>query len=53
MRDMSDELRPVQVIVTVWIQPDADVQEVISDMDYSFVHKDIHDYEIRDINTEI
>lgn len=49
----DDELMPVQVVVTLWLKPDADVQEVMSEMDYDFQHKDIVDMEIRDINTEI
>lgn len=53
MRDLTEELRPVQLVVTVWVLPDADIQEVISEMDYSFDHDAIKDYEIRDVNTEI
>lgn len=53
MIDFSDELRPVQVVVTLWLDPDADVQEVVSEMDYTFSHSAIKDHEIRDINTEI
>ena len=53
MRDLSDELRPVQLVVTIWVDPDADISAVVSEMDYSFDHPAIHDSEIRDINTEI
>lgn len=50
---VNDEYIPVQVVVTLWLKPDADVSAVISDMDYDFMHSDIMDMEIRDINTEI
>lgn len=48
-----DELRPVSVSVTIWVLPDADISEVVSEMDYTFDHEAIKDYEIRDIITEI
>lgn len=48
-----DELVPVQIVATIWVLPDADISEVVSEMDYSFDHEAIKDYEIRDINTEI
>lgn len=48
-----DDLVPVQVIVTIWVSPEADVQEVVSEMDYNFTHPAIQNSEIRDINYEI
>jgi hypothetical protein len=48
-----DDKVPVQVIVTLWLRDGADVQEVVSEMDYDFKHADILDMEISDINTEI
>ncbi len=48
-----DDKIPVQVVVTLWIDEDADVQQVVSEMDYQFQHPAIHDTEIREINTEI
>lgn len=48
-----DDKIPVQVVVTLWLREDSDVQDVISEMDYDFKHPDILDMEIRDINTEI
>ena len=48
-----DNLVPVSVSVTIWVLPEADISEVVSEMDYSFDHEAIKDYEIRDINTEI
>lgn len=51
--DRDQELMPVQVVVTLWLKPDADVREVMSEMDYDFKHDEIVDMEIREINTEI
>ena len=48
-----DDMIPVQVIATVWIRQGANVQEVVSEMDYEFKHEDILDSEIREINTDI
>jgi len=48
-----DNKTPVQIVVTLWLDEDADVQEVVSEMTYSFDHPKIFDTEIRDINTEI
>lgn len=50
---MSDTLRKVEIVVSLWIDEDADVQEVVSNMDYSFEHPAIGDTEIVDIITEI
>lgn len=47
------EQRVVEVTVALWIDEDADVAEVISEMDYNFKHPAIRDTEVRDINTEI
>lgn len=51
--NIADECIPVQVVVTLWLDADADVNEVISEMDYDFRHSHIVDMEIREINTEI
>ena len=48
-----DNLRPIQIVATIWVLPDVDPYEVLNEMDYSFDHPAIKDYEIRDINTEI
>jgi hypothetical protein len=48
-----DDRIPVQVVVTLWIDENADVQQVVSEMNYEFTHPAILDSEIRDINTEI
>jgi hypothetical protein len=50
---MSEVRRRVDVVVSLWIDEDADVQEVMSEMDYDFRHPAIKDMEIVDICTEI
>lgn len=47
------EARPVEIIVTLWLRDECDVNEVLNEMDYEFKHPDILDTEISDINTEI
>ena len=47
------EYQTVEVVVRVNIKADADVQEVVSEMDYSMIHPAILLTEIVDINTEI
>jgi hypothetical protein len=50
---MSEVRRKVEVIVALWIDEDAGVEEVLQEMDYSFDHPAIQETEIVDINTEI
>lgn len=53
---LDDELEAaqiVEVVVRLKIRCDADIQEVVSEMDYNFDHEDILDTEIVDLNTEI
>jgi hypothetical protein len=50
---MSEVRRKVEVIVALWIDEDAGVEEVLQEMDYSFDHPAIKETEIVDINTEI
>lgn len=45
--------RVIEITVALWIDEDADVSEVVSEMDYRFTHPAIQDTEVRDINTEI
>ena len=45
--------RTIEIVVRLEIDEDADVQEVVSEMDYSFNHPAIKDTEIVDILTEI
>lgn len=48
---MSDK-RVIELVVALWVDEDADISEVISEMDYSFTHPAIGDTEIRDCLTE-
>jgi hypothetical protein len=50
---MSEIQRKVELVVALWIDDDADIQEVVQEMDYKFDHPAIKDTEIVDINTEI
>jgi hypothetical protein len=50
---MSEIHRKVEIVVALWIDDDADIQEIIQEMDYSFDHPAIKDTEIVDINTEV
>ena len=46
-------MRRVDIVVSLWIDDDADVPAVLEDMDYEFKHPAIKDTEIIDINTEL
>ena len=46
-------MRDIEIVVRLSIDEDADVQEVVSEMDYTFFHPAIKDTEIVDIVTEI
>ena len=50
---MSEIHRKVEIVVALWIDDDADIQEVVQEMDYTFDHPAIKDTEIVDINTEV
>lgn len=50
---MKEYLRRVDLVVSIWIDEDADVQEVVQEMKYSFDHPAIHEHYIEDILTEI
>ncbi len=45
--------RSVEITVRLDIDEDADVQEVVSEMDYNFTHASIKGTEVVGINTEI
>lgn len=45
--------RTIEIVVRLEIDEDAEVQDVVGDMDYSFDHPAIRDTEIVDIITEI
>jgi len=49
---MSGVLHRVDVVVSLWIDRDADYAEVLQEMDYEFRHPDIKETEIRDVITE-
>jgi hypothetical protein len=46
---MSEVRRRVDVLVRMWIDADADVSEVIQEMDYAFEHSAIAETEIVDV----
>lgn len=48
-----DDLKCVELLVRIYIDEDADVMEVVQDMDYEFRHPAIKDTYIEDILTEI
>lgn len=50
---MSEIHRKVEIVVALWIDDDADIQEVVQEMDYTFEHPAIKETEIVDINTEV
>ncbi len=45
----DDNLRRVDIVVSLWIDEDADVVEVVQEMDYHFKHAAIVDSCIEDI----
>lgn len=47
------ENRIVEIVVKMVVREDADVQEIVSEMDYTFFHPGIISTEIVDINTEV
>lgn len=48
-----DNLKCVELLVRIYIDEDADVMEVVQDMDYEFRHPAIKDTCIEDIITEL
>jgi hypothetical protein len=46
-------MRDIEIVVRLTIDEDADVQDILSEMDYTFDHPAIKDTEIIDIVTEI
>lgn len=50
---MNEVRRRVEVLVTLWVDEDADISEVVQEMDYTFFHPAIRDTEITDLYTEI
>jgi hypothetical protein len=46
-------MRDIEIVVRLSIDEDADVQDIVSEMDYTFDHPSIKGTEIVDIVTEI
>ena len=51
--DLMQDERVIEVVVAVTVRGDADISEVISEMNYEFKHEMILDTEIRDVLTDI
>ena len=51
--DLMQDERVIEVVVAVTVRGDADISEVISEMNYEFRHEMILDTEIRDVLTDI
>ena len=50
---MRDNAQMIEVVVRMWIKEDADVEDIVTNMDYEFTHDDnILDTEIVDVLTE-
>lgn len=45
--------RTIEVVVKLEIDSDADISDVVSDMDYEFSHPAIKDTEIVDVYTDL
>lgn len=43
-----DNLKRVDLVVSIWIDPEGDPEEVVENLDYEFRHPDIKDMEIVD-----
>jgi len=48
-----DDVRTVEVVVRLTVRGSADINDVISNCNYDFIHDAIVDTEIVDVNTEI
>jgi hypothetical protein len=48
---MSEVQRRVDIVVSLWIDRDVDVEEVLQEMDYEFTHPAIKDTEIVYVKT--
>jgi hypothetical protein len=46
-------MRTIQVLVSLNVEDEADVSELIAEMDYSFTHPAIIDTDIIDVYTEV
>jgi hypothetical protein len=50
---MSEVQRRVDIVVSLWIDRDVDVEEVLQEMDYEFSHPAIKDTEIVKVVDEV
>ena len=50
---MSQVQRRVDIVVSLWIDKDVDVAEVLQEMDYEFTHPAIKDSVIVEVKTEL
>lgn len=50
---MSEVSRRVDIVVSLWIDEDWDVAEVLQEMDYEFSHPAIKDTEIVEVMNEV
>ena len=50
--DLMQDEQVIEVVVAIRVRGDADISDVISEMDYHFTHEMILDTEIRDVLTE-
>ncbi len=48
-----DGQRPIEIVIKLWINEDADPVEVVNEMDYVITHDDVIGSEVVDIITEI
>ena len=48
---MSEVQRRIDIVVSLWIDRDVDVEEVLQEMDYEFTHPAIKDTEIVYVKT--
>ena len=50
--DLMQDQRTIQIVVSITVRGDADISELISEMNYQFTHDAIIDTEICDVFTE-
>ncbi len=50
---MGEVSRRVDIVVSLWIDKDVDVEEVLQEMDYEFTHPAIKDTEIVGVMDEV
>ena len=50
---MSEVQHRVDIVVSLWIDKDADVAEILQEMDYEFSHPAIKDAEIIKVMDEV